>query len=300
MSTAEILDRTFSLYRNNFLLFAGIAILPALIALILHVIGITAQLTLRTPARTLAQTQLMQFAYGLLVFFIASVIGGGIATGATVNAVYDFYLGKKASIGGCYKNVLATWFRVIIAAVLVFLLLFLISLLVVVCLSIALFWPLAKAGGEPAPWIAGSFVLLIVAVVFFCWMYLSAWLAFVIPALLLDKNGIFRAFRRSHRLSKGSRGRILLVLVLALVLTLGFTWTLRIPAYMIFNQYRQQVPFQLWISVAQFLSAVLAGPVATIATALFYIDQRIRKEAFDLHVMMQSIQGSNPAAAPAP
>jgi hypothetical protein len=98
MSTAEILDRTFSLYRRNFLLFAGIAILPALMALVLDVVGITAHLTVRTPGRSLAQTQLMSFAYALLVFFIASIIGGAIATGATVYAVYHLHLGKPATV----------------------------------------------------------------------------------------------------------------------------------------------------------------------------------------------------------
>jgi hypothetical protein len=89
--------------------------------------------------------------------------------------------------------------------------------------------------------------------------------------------------------------------MLTLILTLAFTWALRLPAYMIFDQRRQEIPLELWNNVSQFFSAVIAGPIATIAIALFYIDQRIRKEAFDLHLMMQSIQESaGPQAANAP
>src|SRR5271167_1996115 len=38
MSTGEILDRTFNLYRNNFALFAGIGVLPAALILIVQLI----------------------------------------------------------------------------------------------------------------------------------------------------------------------------------------------------------------------------------------------------------------------
>jgi hypothetical protein len=286
MSTSEILDRTFSLYRNNFFVFAGIAILPAALGLALHVVGIATHLTVRTAGRSPGQTQLTSLAFELLVVFVASIVGGAIATGATVYGVYYLHLGKPATITGSYKNVLAAWFRVIAAAVLVFLAVLLVSGVVLTGLAFAVFLPLSNKEGL----IAGFAVLGVMLLLFLLWLYLSAWLSFVIPALLLDKNSIFRSFRRSHRLSKGSRGRIFLVLLLTLILTLAFTWAMRIPAYMIFDQRRQEIPLQLWSDIAQFLSAVIAGPIATIAIALFYIDQRIRQEAFDLHLMLQSIQ----------
>lgn len=302
MSTAEILDRTFNLYRNNLLLFAGIAVLPALIAFALDILGITAQLTVHTPGRSVGQTQLMAIGYGILVFFIASIIGGAIATGATVYAVYGSLLGKRVSISGCYRNVLGRWFRVIAAAVLVFLLIVVACVVVIIILAFAIVWPLSMRG-EPAPGMAVTAVIAIMVATLFCWIYLSGWLSFVVPAVLLDNNTVFRSFRRSHRLSKGSRGRICLVLFLTLILTLAFTWTLRYPEYLILDRRSQEVPFAMWAYVSQFFSTVLAGPIATIAVALFYIDQRIRKEALDLHVMMQSIQESERATAvagPAP
>jgi hypothetical protein len=52
------------------------------------------------------------------------------------------------------------------------------------------------------------------------------------------------------------------------------------------------ISFELWADTCQFLAAVIAGPVGAISIALFYIDQRIRKEAFDLQLMMQAIEES--------
>lgn len=298
MSTSEILDRTFSLYRNNFLVFAGIAIFPAALALVLHVLGVTAHVTVRSPGRTLLQSQLMTVGYEGLVLFIATVIGGSIATGASVFAVYDLHLGRPATFSGSYKNVLAAWFRVTAAAILVFLLFVVISVLLFIALALALIWPVMKLGlaGREDGFIIGLISLGIIVVVAFVWLYLSAWMSFVTPAVLLDKNSIVRSLRRSHRLSQGSRGRIFIVLLLTGVLALVFTWTLRLPAEMLLDQRRQEIPLQLCRAIAQFLSGVVAGPIAAIAIALFYIDQRVRKEAFDLHLMMQSIQQDSVAA----
>src|SRR5215471_11262391 len=50
MTTGEILDRTFNLYRNNFILFAGIAVLPPALKLILDLIQLPA--TMQGLSRT--------------------------------------------------------------------------------------------------------------------------------------------------------------------------------------------------------------------------------------------------------
>ena len=46
---------------------------------------------------------------------------------------------------------------------------------------------------------------------------------------------------------------------------------------------------RMWLSLSQvgnFVAGVLVSPFLTIATAVFYYDLRVRKEAFDLQVMM--------------
>jgi hypothetical protein len=51
------------------------------------------------------------------------------------------------------------------------------------------------------------------------------------------------------------------------------------------------------MQVGSFLGSVLAAPISTISFTLFYYDLRVRKEAFDLQMMMQAI-GAGPAQAP--
>jgi hypothetical protein len=299
LSTSEILDRTFSLYRNNFFLLIGIALLPAALGLVLHVIGVAAHITVPARGRPLAETQILSVGYEALIIFIAAVIGGGIASGATVCAVYSMHAGKPATIAGSYKKVLGSWARVIAAAIMVFLIVLLVSSLATLGLIFGVFVPLTKMqiNSELGGMLAALAVLAMILGLAILWLYLTAWLCFVIPALLLDKLSFFRSFRRSHALSRGSRGRLLLMFVLTYVLILAFDWTLRLPGYMLFAWPRQPIPLELWTDAASFLARVFAGPIATISIALFYIDQRIRREAFDLQLMIESIQENSQAVA---
>ena len=59
----------------------------------------------------------------------------------------------------------------------------------------------------------------------------------------------------------------------------------------------------IWIYLAEFIGGTVAGPIATIALVLVYYDQRVRKEAFDLQMMMDALGQAVPqqaAAAPPP
>jgi hypothetical protein len=52
-------------------------------------------------------------------------------------------------------------------------------------------------------------------------------------------------------------------------------------------------------NLGTFVGSTLATPVVTIATTVFYYDLRVRKEAFDLQMMMSAVPAVNqPPAAP--
>jgi hypothetical protein len=52
-------------------------------------------------------------------------------------------------------------------------------------------------------------------------------------------------------------------------------------------------------AIASFVSQCLVGPLATIAFSLLYYDQRVRKEAFDLQHMMETLDGAQAGMATA-
>src|SRR5215469_5398273 len=93
LTLGEILDRTFTIYRNYFLLFFGITALPRILVLAIQLpqlwIGDT------YPVRTSTLTG------GLFTVVVAvvSVIVYLISQGGTVIAISDIYLGRNITIG---------------------------------------------------------------------------------------------------------------------------------------------------------------------------------------------------------
>jgi hypothetical protein len=53
-------------------------------------------------------------------------------------------------------------------------------------------------------------------------------------------------------------------------------------------------------ATGNFFSSSLVGPLLTIALTLVYYDERVRKEGFDLQLMMSILEGGAQSAAAAP
>jgi len=105
------------------------------------------------------------------------------------------------------------------------------------------------------------------------------------------------------KLTKGARGRIWLVLLLTVILNLGLTLALLAAVGAIGVATRSALLAATTLIAGQFLLGTLVAPILTIALVLIYYDQRVRKEAFDLQLMMDSLGLSSPptqvsAAAP--
>jgi hypothetical protein len=133
--------------------------------------------------------------------------------------------------------------------------------------------------------------------------WVLACIAFAVPAAAVeDLNGI-KAFRRSWTLTKGSRGRIifawLAVVISSGALSLVVASLLRVlvdTCY--YNWHWYWFNMLLYQRARYALSAVIVsciGPVYPIALTLLYYDQRVRKEGFDVQMLMETA-GLEPGA----
>src|ERR1700676_3927139 len=94
LTLGEILDRTFTLYRRNFLLFVGISAIPQTLILGINVISLL--LGTNVSGRAFPRVGIgLGVVIGLLVF-IATVLAYFLSQGATILAVKDLYLGRTA------------------------------------------------------------------------------------------------------------------------------------------------------------------------------------------------------------
>lgn len=110
LSIGELLDRTFSLFRRNFLLFIGIAAIPQLLVLAFQLVQtsiIPPRFPVRPPVSTDFQARFPDFSAGGLVgilavgivAFIIYVVAYLFSQGGTVFAVSELYLGRTTTIG---------------------------------------------------------------------------------------------------------------------------------------------------------------------------------------------------------
>jgi hypothetical protein len=301
LSTGELLDRTFHLYRNNFMLFAGIATIVGIAVmsatLTLTVLGIS----LMTPgAQFDPRTFLMEMTIVGGVFALFHLLGSSLATGATIYAVSKVNLGQPVTISECYRKVLPRFGRIILISLQILVRLIGILLLLYVCLFVIGFIigiVFAGVGGR-GPSILGLVVGLGAAITVYVILaryYLKYSLA--IPPCMLENTRTTDSIRRSEFLTQDYLWRVFLIYLLMWVISFALSFVFHSPLNLIKSPYMVLLVCQL---LATFLANTLSFPIGTIATCLLYYDLRVRKEAFDLQLMMESLGHTEAQAAAAP
>lgn len=299
LSTGELLDRTFHLYRNNFILFAGIATVVAITVLaatvVITALGIHLDPLLAQIDPRAFWTELTIFG---AVFALFYMLGASLATGATVYAVSRVHLGQPVNIAECYGKVFPRLGRIILISLQIIVRLIGISLLSFLGLAVLIFiigMVFAGARGR-GPYMVGfvaGFGGVIAVYVILARYYFKYCLA--IPPCMLENTGATDSIRRSIFLSRDYLGRIFLVYLLMGVIGFVLSFVLNLPQNLIKNA---NIALVIWQFLATFLAYTLSFPISTIATCLLYYDLRVRKEAFDLQLMMESMgQAPNQAAA---
>jgi hypothetical protein len=263
LNTGELLDRTFFLYRSYFGLFVGIFALPHLAVLAFQYVGLSFQ----TPAPRLTNV----FLTGIwsLATLLLTLVVSAASQAATVVAVSHVHLDRPATVVDSFSAVKGQ-----IAGV--------IGLSILVGLGVGL-----------------GFLLLIVPGV----LLALSW-SLAVPAKVLEDKGATDAMSRSSELTKGNRGRIFVIWFLFLVASIGINLLLQWPIELAggvgsrFALHRLSMGWQVASLTATFVSQCLVGPLATIAFSLVYFDERVRKEAFDLQLMMSTLDSVALPASP--
>jgi hypothetical protein len=270
LSLGELLDRTFFLYRRHFLLFAGIAAIPYSVFFVVNLAGISLPALVRSASNGRFTSQVTAAAVGGGLVAVIGILVGSVAflfaVGATVFAVSEIYMGHQTSIR-------ASLGRVRGHAGTIFGVLFLTGVIMI-----------------------GGFIALIIPGI-----YLMCRMCVATPAALLEDLGPADSIRRSFDLTKGFAGRAFMIYLLYFALAVGAAALVQFPIAFLFGLYAKQTQLRLMMLVlmqaGNFLTSVLVTPVSTIGFALFYYDLRVRKEAFDLQMMMQAI-GADPMPPP--
>ena len=310
MSTGEVLDRTFHLYRNHFLLFSGISVgqVIFLVVGILAVIPMGALLPLSNFNSPDPFTILGTFGVYSLFIFLFYGAGYAVVLGATVYAVSKVHLGQPTTIRASYRDIrplVLRTLRIVLSVFIRYVGTVVLSYLVVIVVGAVVVPNLIRAVGAPLPTYVGWMLVASLLGLFVAGMVLAFRIycrySLAVPACLLEMLPARQAMKRSKWLSKGALGRIFLIFLLMAILTAGLTYALQIPVLFL-SAMEANVLIIVCQLLGMFIAITVAAPISTISMCLVYYDQRVRKEAFDLQLMMEAVgqQSQVQAAAAVP
>lgn len=279
MQLGEILDATFGIFRRHFALFMKLSMivmwLPAAIWLYLrlHYGGTGGADTMLLIQEHPLGVVLVSLAMGVL-YIIASLL----LTAGSIRIISDSYLGRTPRLGDALALGASRILPLFLVALAKTLLLGVIAGVGGVVL--ALMGALGAVGVLLA-------VLGIGALIWFI-IFVAAGYGVTTPVVVLeDLSSSFDAFGRSWDLTRGLRGKVLGVAVVAWLVSqflpsmvvgvLSAALTLSAPGL---------VP--LTVALTSFVGILLA-PILPCAMTLLYYDLRVRREAFDLQVLSQQL-----------
>jgi hypothetical protein len=310
LTLGEILDHTAQLYRENFILFAGISAVYAGFVLVLNLllIGLGEMLTaLHVGTQLHWIVQLFSGVVLLLVY-----LSGGITVAANNRAVAWVHLGKPATIRGAYQSTLPRAGRYLwLMCLKTFYAGTPIIVLYAFFFGFYFYFQangvLPQPGQVPQPGTHGTEFLIfgVVSIVIALLMFpafiyailMGLRYALAVPACVVENLRARVAIRRSIELSKGSRGRIFMLWVLVAIVEVGLLTITQIFFIIPVFKTHQQLPVGLRIlqQFVSFLTNSFVGPILATGLTLFYYDQRVRKEGYDIEWMMQAAGLTVPA-----
>jgi len=317
MALGEILDRTAELYRTHFLLFAGIPAIFAGMMLAVQVLYLRSLILLGYPnmmAHWQWDTASVAVFEALVILMLA-----GLSIAANNRAVAWVYMDKSASIRAAAKSVLPrlrtylwlmtiTGFRAWTPFAVLYVAFFAVAFAVLPHDFMTNPTAMQSAAQHnPGAIMAAGLGMLILAPLFMLALVYGVWMSLryslAVPACVVEDLPAAGAIKRSIDLSQGSRGRIFVLglLVYAVRMLLGILFGFPLIALAVKHP-GQTLPLG-WLTLQQigvFVSSTLIGPIYSTGLTLFYYDQRIRKEGFDIEWMMQAAGLSPQPELPAP
>lgn len=280
MSVGGILDRTFTIYRENFVRFlviAAVVYVPiGLIDAASNSVLVTGLNDSRDQVDVLTSTEFspgmemeMEFGepgggsgmmlaglVGMGLTLLLSVVGTQLASAALLRSVSEYYLGKEVTVGEAYGYVLPKLVTLIGAGLLV---------------GIVVMF---------------GFVLLIVPGIIF-----SLWFTLTTPAIVVENMRATEGMSRSKGLASGNLGKIFSTLfVVAVISAIAGGVIGGIGGVLGGRMFGDSVGAEFVMQLFGILAQVVTAPIWAVAIVLLYYDLRIRKEGFDLEMMARDFE----------
>jgi glycerophosphoryl diester phosphodiesterase family protein len=288
-------DAAFRIIRFNPKATVGSSVLVAAVTMtipivVTSILTATANLTLdQTGSADTASALGFAGSFGSFVLGIVLLTFGSLlVTGMVAHVVNAAAVGQRLSLGEAWGATRGKRWRLVGLS----LLLWLMALVLVVVVGGA--WVLVALNAPTALFVAVAIVTGPLFIALMIWFWVRIYLL-PVPVLMLEDVGVLGAIRRAYRLTSRQFWRtfgialltIIVVAVASNVLAFPISLVGQVGSIAVGGQYALLI---LIVSqaLAQVVSAAFATPFTSAVTSLQYLDQRMRKEAYDVELMRQA------------
>jgi len=261
MGIGDILDETFRLYRENFLLFLATAAVLEVPAQIINTLLSLARPAVTTivPGQGITPAQTSAATTGGLIGVVAGLItafAGVFITAALAVVVSNRYLGRLITVGEAYRATLNRLGPLLVTTIWAGIRLVLLGFACVVIIGIP-----------------------------FLIYFAVAWS--LLPQVVMLENVDRGASGRSRELIRGYWWKTLGLYIVVAILAYLLVFVILVPVVAGIFAGAGVTGTRLLTGLATLIFSLLVRPIQTVATTLLFYDLKIRKEAFDLETMAQ-------------
>uniref|UniRef100_A0A7V5CSV7 Glycerophosphoryl diester phosphodiesterase membrane domain-containing protein n=1 Tax=Acidobacterium capsulatum TaxID=33075 RepID=A0A7V5CSV7_9BACT len=272
LTAAEVLERTFHIYRAHLRVFVALAV-PAALGCTAWAAWLQFGERAWPPGFSVsAAAAVWQGGCSLLGVYVA-LLAYALPLAAITSATAALLRGKQIGMAASYRQVWPRTFcylRLSAAA------------------ALAMTWPLLAVLVVFAAWqiwaapdaAAGPWLLLIYLVALPACIWLLCRYALCMTICVVEQVGILASIRRSVSLSVGLRLKIFLLVLLVYVLSLICRFAASVPVFEAFPHLPGHLPLAAGVYelVTGFVLTLVSVPVYSIGLMMIYVDARIRKE----------------------
>jgi hypothetical protein len=298
LGLGDMYDAAFRIIRFNPRATVGAAVLVAAVSMLIPVL-VTAVLTYSVNLSLDPGTDgfssgevagLVGAGASFLVGALVQQLGLILVTGMVAHVTMAAAIGKKLSLSEAWAATAGKRLKLLGLVVLLGV------MLVLLIALLALLWVVGVFAFDNAGLIALYFVVLSFASVAALWWFWIRIYYLPVPALMLEPVGVFGAIERGHALTRRAFWRVFGISALTWFITGIAGSMLSTPISLVMNGLLDggldgryaALTLVLVQAVTSVVSAAFVAPFTAAVTSLQYVDQRIRKEAFDVELMTRA------------
>ena len=317
LGAGDLIDRAVRFYRRDFWTFIWIAAPPVVVGTLISVgWGMLARALFSVGAGSLNPDDLVGYylfiGFGSALIWLTETIAAlTVMGGAARNFVRHLMFGEPMTFRETYRNARKRLFALVAASSFITFVLGLIGLFIfyfgIIFATIAVIFAIAVFSFSTFAAVVAA-VLLSLGVAFLTgWLFFLAAsrFAYIPQVMLVEGLGVFAAIGRSASLAGGNVKRLAALFIFTTVATYSALSLLYVPlGWYAYLQGVQILSFDAdtvpaWYEIASQLigqiSFILLMPVWMVGLCLLYIDERVRREGYDIELMAARRLGEIPS-----